>query len=82
MANYSNDPVETALSYWSEDSEAEWSRFKTHFATKPKVERVNDLLKVDSFMQEQIKPTREHASLLTKKRQLEDLHWALDRLGR
>jgi hypothetical protein len=82
MADYNDDPISKALSYWSDDHDAEWGRFKTRFATKPKVERVNDLLRVDSFLDGDLKPTHETASVWTKKRELEALHWALDRVGR
>jgi hypothetical protein len=77
-----DDPITKALSYWNENAEEEWQTFKTHFATKQKVERVNDLIKVDSFLDGDLKPTHETASVWTKKRELEALHWTLDRLGK
>jgi hypothetical protein len=45
-------------------------------------QRVAVLRNWDAALEEHYQPTRAHADLLTKKRSLEDLHWALTRAGR
>lgn len=83
MANYDVDPIAKCISdYWSEDTEGEWVKYKTNFAMRPKVERIGELKKVDSWLENETKITKEHAAILTRKRELEDVHWALDRLGK
>jgi hypothetical protein len=79
---YDDDPITKALSYWNLDSDEEWQNFKIQFATKAKTERVNDLIKVDSFLAGDLKPVRETASVWTKRRELEILHRRLDMAGK
>jgi hypothetical protein len=78
---YFEDPIAKALSYWNENPEEEWQNYKSYFATRSKTERVNDLVKVDSWLGGELKPTHETADLWTKRRELEILHRRLDRLG-
>ena len=79
--NYDPDSIDKLFDYYG-DYESEWENYKTkYFATKQKVDRVSELMKFDSLMGEP-KPNRGYASMLNKKRQLEDIHWALDRIGK
>ncbi len=81
-SQYDPDPVVRCISdYWG-DTEGEWDKYKSNFATRPKAERVTELRKFDSWLDTQTRPTREHAEILSRKRQVEDIHWALDRIGR
>ena len=81
MSNYREDPIDKALSYWSEDGE-EWDRYKVKFSPYTKSQRVDALIKADEYLAGDLKPTHEVASLWTKRRELENLHRTLDRLGK
>lgn len=82
MPNYDPDPMVTeAFGYWSQNPEAEWASYIPRFAAKSKAERVEVLRMADQWLQEP-KPTKEHAAMWSRKRELENLHWRLDRLGK
>ena len=60
-----------------------FDRFKTEeFFRYPHDYRVQILMGWDRMMQQEIRPTRETASLISKKRELDDLHALLSRAGR
>jgi hypothetical protein len=83
MANYDDDPIAKCIGdYWSDNPEAAWSKYKERFATATKAERISKLRNVDLYFGDEIKPTREAAAMLRRKRELEHAHWALVRIGR
>lgn len=83
MSNYDPDPITREIAdYWNEDSEAQWDKYVELFALKPKGERVNALRAADAWLAEQSKPTKEHAAMWSRKRELENLHWRLDHVGK
>jgi hypothetical protein len=64
--------------YWEEGEEALWTKCKEDFLKKPESARLRDLHIVGQWLdQESDRPTKELASLLTKKREMEDLHLLL-----
>ena len=82
-SRYDDDPITKCISdYWSDDPEAAWSEYKTRFATASKMDRVAELRKLDMYFGDEIKPTRESAAMLRRKRELEDVHWLMDRQGK
>jgi hypothetical protein len=77
-----DDQITDSLSkYWEEDGEEAWRGFTTGFLTKPPAQRVADLKTadqwIDAYQQEHSQPTRELSSLLTRRRELLDLHATL-----
>jgi hypothetical protein len=68
--------------YWEEGEDALFDHMKETFIRKDPLTRLQDLQIVDSWLNEESAPTREHASMLTKKRELEHLHRALKAAGR
>jgi hypothetical protein len=69
--------------YWEEGEEALWAKCKSDFSRKPEAGRLQDLHAVNAWLdQEGDRPTKELASLLTKKREMEDLHKLLKGLNR
>jgi hypothetical protein len=80
-----SDGIIDQLQYWGgpdEEAEAKWLGFKTEYMTKPKAARIHDLQMADSWLDQQTSLTREHASLVVRKRELFDLHTRLLQLGR
>jgi hypothetical protein len=77
------DPMAKALAaYWNEDVEGEWEDAVSRFALKSKADRVSVLQKCDEWLTIEAKPTKEYASMWQRKRDLEQLHWRLDRAGK
>ena len=69
--------------YWEEGEEQLWHKFKGEFVQKPEGARLGDLHAVNQWLDhEGDRPTKELASLLTKKREMEDLHRTLKAVGR
>jgi hypothetical protein len=68
--------------YWEEGESALWDKFKGEFIRKPEVARLQDLHAVNQWLDQEDRPTRELAALLTKQREMEDLHRTLKGLGR
>jgi hypothetical protein len=64
------------------DGDALFDRMKAEFIRENEFTRLKGLEVVDSWLNEEIAPTREHAAMLTRKRELEDLHRLLKRAGR
>lgn len=83
----SDDGLVRALSAYGDFGEEElWDRFKNNFVTRPPEFRIESLKIADQWLkghqQEDAHPTKELASLLTRKRELRDLHFALRKAGR
>ncbi len=69
-------------SYWEDTPEESWAAWRAGFALKNPLQRITDLKTADQWLATQDSITREHASMLTRKRELEDIHWQLRRAGR
>jgi hypothetical protein len=65
------------LEKYSDDPDGAWLEFKRSFAKKPPDLRVADLRTADTWLEQQTTVTREHASTLAAKRELQDLHFML-----
>jgi hypothetical protein len=68
--------------YWEEGEDALFAQIKAEFIKRNEFTRLKDLEVVDSWLNEESGATREHAAMLQKKRELEDLHRLLKRAGR
>jgi hypothetical protein len=68
--------------YYSEGEEQFWQMAVDRFTKQPEVNRLQLLHAVNAWLDQEDRPTREHASLLTKQRDLEDWHRKLKALGR
>ena len=69
--------------YWEEDEATLWAKCKSDFMKKHETARLRDLQIVNQWLdQEGDRPTKELASLLTKKREMEDLHKLLKGVNR
>ena len=68
--------------YWSEGEEKFWDAAKSNFLKQPEANRLQLLHAVNAWLDVEDQPTREHASLLTKQRELEHWHRQLKALGR
>jgi hypothetical protein len=68
--------------YWEGDEEVFWNKCKADFAKKPEAGRLQDLHAVNTWLDQEHRPTREHAALLSRRREMEDLHRALKGIGR
>jgi hypothetical protein len=62
---------------YSDDPDGAWLEFKRSFAKKPPADRIADLRTADAWLAEQTTVTREHASTLAAKRELDALHFML-----
>jgi hypothetical protein len=71
--------------YGAEDATSSdlWSFYKDQFAKQSPAGRHSDLLSIDNYLAEYgMSATRETADLISKKRELADLHGILTRAGR
>ena len=68
--------------YFEGDEAELWQKFKGDFVQKPEAVRLNDLHTLNQWLDQEDRPTREHAALLTKRREMEDLHRLLKGAGR
>jgi hypothetical protein len=80
--NYDDDAMTRALNnHWGND--ATWDQYKAkRFALMSASDRVRELKGVDNWLETQTRPTREHAAMWLKKRELENIHDALLRANR
>lgn len=67
--------------YW-DDPDAALETYKAQFALRSPQDRVNELKITDGWLSQETRATREHATLLTHRRELGDIHFALRRAGR
>jgi hypothetical protein len=74
--------VEQMAKYGDHDEETSWEVFKKGYSRKLPEARIADLKMADQWLDVQTRPTREHASILTRKRELEAIHWTLRGVGR
>jgi hypothetical protein len=73
-----SDPLgEQIAKYGALDEEESWQGFKLGFLTKPPQARIADLKTADQWLALQDGLTREHASMVVKKRELETMHYTL-----
>jgi hypothetical protein len=82
-----SDDIVRALSLYGDfDEEASWDGFRAGYLLKTPEQRRADLATasqyIDKYTQEHSQPTRELSSLVTRRRDLEDIHWQLRRAGR
>jgi hypothetical protein len=78
-----SDPISQQLAAYSDfDEDESWDRWAARYVTQPPEYRVESLKIMDGWLAAQDGITREHASLVVKKRELESLHFALRRAGR
>jgi hypothetical protein len=70
--------------FWSPDEAGEeiFQNFKETFVRKNAQQRRADLMQLEGYFEEHPTPSRELADLITKRRELNDLHMALYRSGR
>jgi len=68
--------------YFEEGEEALWSKYMNEFVRKPEAARLNDLYAVNTWLSQEDRPTREHAALLTRHRDMEAMHRRLKGAGR
>jgi hypothetical protein len=74
--------IRQLTTYGEYGEEASWEIFKNHYLMKSPRDRIENLQAVDTFLELQTAPTREHASLITKRRELLDIHNRLRSAGR
>ena len=73
-----SDPIgEQIAKYGALDEDESWEGFKRGFLLKAPQQRIADLHTADAWLATQSGVTREHASMVVKKRELEDLHYAM-----
>ena len=60
--------------YFDGDETELWQRYKDAFVRKPEAGRLQDLQTINQWEAAEDRVTREHAALLNKRRELEDLH--------
>jgi hypothetical protein len=78
------DGISNQFTYWGSPGEEEqsWDSYLSGFSMKPQAARVYDLEMADTWLAEQTSLTKEHAALLSKKRELLSVHRKLQELGR
>jgi hypothetical protein len=74
--------VDQLTKYGEIDEEEAWERFKQGYLLKTPESRKIDLAACDSFIDQFNHPTKEAASVLTRKRELFDIHTRLRQAGR
>ena len=78
-----SDPIgEQIAKYGALDEDESWEGFKRGFLLKAPQARIADLHTADQWLATQTGITREHASMVVKKRELEDLHYTLLKVSR
>jgi hypothetical protein len=86
MGDYNEGKLVASLraNFWSPDESGEdiFQNFKQTFVQKTAQQRRQDLLQLENYFEQEARPTRELADLITKRRELNDLHLALYRAGR
>jgi hypothetical protein len=74
--------VDQLTKYGDFDEEEAWDRFKQGYLLKTPESRKIDLAACDSFIEQFNHPTKEATSVLTRKRELFDIHTRLRNAGR
>ena len=59
-----------------------WPAFRNYFLHCPPQARITDLSAYDQLLEGEIRPSREHAEYIAKRRELGDLHDMMLRAGR
>jgi len=78
-----SDEIVRQMSKWGDvDEEESWRLYKTGFLLMSADKRIQDLQNLDRWLENETRPTREHASMLTRRRELQDIHYALRGAGR
>jgi hypothetical protein len=78
----SDSIVEQLTKYGEIDEQEAWNGFKQAYLLKTPESRIIDLKACDSFLDQFNHPTKEAASVLTRKRELFDIHRRLRDAGR
>jgi hypothetical protein len=82
----SDDIVRNLSKYGDFDEEVSWDGFRLAYLTKTPEQRRTDLVTasqyIEQYTQQHSQPTKELASLVTRRRDLESIHWQLRRAGR
>jgi hypothetical protein len=78
----SDSIVDQLTKYGDYNEEEAWDRFKQGYLLKSPESRIIDLKACDTFIEQFNHPTKEAASVLTRKRELFDIHTRLRELNR
>ena len=85
MPQYDDNPIVENLKkyprYFNDPANA-WDNFKADFIRKSPEERVTDLFTVDQWMDTESRVSHRAASLFNAKRELDDIHQAMRKVGR
>ena len=74
--------IDQLTKYGDFDEQEAWNGFKQAYLLKTSESRIIDLKACDSFLDQFNHPTKEAASVLTRKRELFDIHTRLRNAGR
>jgi hypothetical protein len=66
--------IDQLSKYGDHDEEESWRLFKAGYMMKSPEARVADLRQTDLWLEQETQVTKNHASLLTRKRELESIH--------
>jgi hypothetical protein len=78
-----SDGIANQFTYWGGPNEEQsWDGYLSSFSMKPQSARIYDLEMADTWLAEQSVLSREHAALLSKKREMLSVHRKLQELGR
>jgi hypothetical protein len=66
--------IDQLSKYGDYDEDTAWEVWKAGYMMKPAPARIADLRAVDLWLDQQTTVTKEHASLLTRKREMESIH--------
>ena len=74
--------LDEAMSKYTDfDSDQVWDVFRENY-TRATPERIAALQNLDQWLENEDQPTRSLSDLLLRKRQLQDVHFALRKIGR
>ena len=83
MADFYDNPMLKMMDKYSDFGDGTWDAFKQDFVKQAPLERIQNLKVVDGWLeQEGDRPTRQVASMMQAKRELDDIHWRLRELGK
>ena len=74
--------IKQMTKYGDHDEEESWRLYKAGYMMKSPEARIADLRQTDLWLEQQTQITKEHASLLTRKREMESIHRRLRDAGR
>ena len=75
--------LDEAMSKYTDfDSDQVWDVFRENYTRATPAERIAALQNLDQWLENEDQPTRSLSDLLLRKRQLQDVHFALRKIGR